>query len=255
MTWDPKTYLAFHAERTRPAADLLARVPLEAPAKIADLGCGPGNSTALLAARWPHAHIDGIDSSPHMLESARQSGVPADWILADLAKWQTSERYTLLFSNATLQWLPNHAQLLPQILGHLAPGGVVAMQMPRNFHQPSYTLMHRVAEGQPWQHKFAAVRDVTNVLAPEDYFALLEPYCEHIDVWETAYIHVLSGEDAVFHWFSGTGLRPFSEALNETEREDFLTRYREAVAQAYPRRPSGVTLLPFRRLFFVAHAR
>ncbi len=252
MAWDPNIYLNFGAERTRPAAELLSRVNMETPARVADLGCGPGNSTALLAARWPDARIDGLDNSREMLAEAAKSDVCANWIEANLSDWTADAPYDAIFTNAALQWAPDHAALLPRLFGFVAEGGVFAMQVPRNFDEPCHTLLRDVAKGKPWEPKFDGVRDWWHVLTPEDYFGVLEPVAAKIDVWETRYVQVLSGEDAVYRWMSGTGLRPFAAALEEGERAEFLEAYRTAMRAAYPMRASGVTLYPFRRLFVVA---
>ena len=252
MAWDPKTYLNFGAERTRPAAELLARVALEAPAKVVDLGCGPGNSTALLAERWPAAVLEGVDSSPEMLEEAKRSGVKARWSQTDIAKWNPDASYDVIFSNATFQWLPDHKTLLPRLMSCVAEGGAFAFQVPRNFDEPCHTLIHAVAREGAWAPKLTNVRDWWNVLEPQAYFGILEPMARMIDIWETTYVQVLEGEDAVFRWMSGTGLRPFANALDGQEREDFLSEYRRRVGEAYPQRQSGKTLYPFRRLFCVA---
>lgn len=252
MAWDPKTYLAFGEERTRPAHELLARVPMENPKHVVDLGCGPGNSTALLAARWPDADLEGVDNSAEMLNDARQSKFRARWTEADVATWDPSSPYDIIFSNATLQWVPDHERLLPRIVSHVAKNGVFAFQVPRNFTEPCHTLIHDIARNSRWANKLAGVRDVAHVLEPEAYFGILEPHARSIDIWETRYVQVLQGDDAVFRWMSGTGLRPFSNALDGKEREDFLAEYRLRVAAAYPKRESGVTLYPFQRLFCVA---
>ncbi len=252
MAWDPNIYLNFGAERTRPAAELLSRVDMETPARVADLGCGPGNSTALLAARWPDARIDGLDNSREMLAEAAKSDVRANWIEANLSDWTADAPYDAIFTNAALQWAPDHAALLPRLFGFVAEGGVFAMQVPRNFDEPCHTLLRDVAKGKPWESKFDGVRDWWHVLTPGDYFGVLESVAAKIDVWETRYVQVLSGEDAVYRWMSGTGLRPFAAALEEGERAEFLEAYRTAMRAAYPMRASGVTLYPFRRLFVVA---
>jgi trans-aconitate 2-methyltransferase len=251
MTWDPKTYLGFAGERTRPAAELLARVDVAAPRHVADLGCGPGNSTALLAARWPGAALEGVDNSEEMLSEARVSGIAATWTEADVARWAPPAPCDVLFSNATLQWLPDHAVLLPHLMGHVADGGVFAFQVPRNFAEPCHALIHDVAAKGPWASKLKAVREI-GVLEPEAYFAILEPVARSIDIWETRYLQVLDGEDAVYRWMSGTGLRPYSNALAGAEREAFLAEYKRRVAEAYPPRANGKTLYPFQRLFAVA---
>lgn len=252
MAWDPKVYLTFGEERTRPAHELLARVGIEHPARVVDLGCGPGNSTALLAARWPDAELEGVDSSDEMLAEAGTAKFPARWTRADIANWNPDGAYDVIFSNATFQWLADHARLLPRLLKHVAAGGAFAFQVPRNFDDPCHTLIHDVARLEPWRAKLAGVRDWWNVLEPEAYFDILERHAPAIDIWETRYVQVLTGEDAVFRWMSGTGLRPFANALDGEERDAFLEEYRKRVVLAYPRRPSGVTLYPFRRLFCVA---
>jgi trans-aconitate 2-methyltransferase len=251
MSWSPSTYLAFADERTRPAADLLARVPNENPSHVADLGCGPGNSTALLVQRWPHAKIEGIDSSPQMIEAAKKSGVAADFTLADLASWKPAAAYDVIFSNATYQWLPDHRALLPRLMGFVAKGGVFAFQVPNNQYSPSHTLMRDVAAQGPWAEKLANVRGIF-VEKVQTYFDILAPHAASLDIWTTEYLHVLDGEDAVFKWVSGTGLRPFLDALNEDERVQFAREYKARLNVAYPRRADGKTLFPFSRLFAVA---
>jgi trans-aconitate 2-methyltransferase len=252
MAWDPKTYLTFGAERTRPAAELLARIAVDAPARVIDLGCGPGNSTALLAERWPRADIEGVDNSPEMLAEARGANIRARWSQADIASWQPSSRFDVIYSNATFQWVADHATLMPRLASYVAEDGIFAFQVPRNFDEPCHTLIHDVAMNGPWAAKLKGVRDWWNVLAPEAYFDILEPCFAHIDVWETRYVQTLTGEDAVYRWMMGTGLRPFANALGGEEREAFLNEYRRRVSKAYPRRASGVTLYPFQRLFCVA---
>src|ERR1700761_7668230 len=250
MTWNPTVYLAFADERTRPAAELLARVQTEHPARVADLGCGPGNSTAPLRERWPDAHIDGVDSSSEMLEKARKSGIKADWELADLATWTASAPYDVIFSNATYQWLPHHDVLLPRLLGFVKPGGVFAFQVPNNMQAPSHVLMRETGAAGPWAAKLKNVREVA-VQPTESYYDLLRPLAASVDIWETEYLQVLKGEDAVYHWVSGTGLRPFVAALDDGERERFIAEYKTRLNKAYPPRADGTTLFPFKRLFAV----
>lgn len=251
MSWNPSVYLAFADERTRPAAELLARVPSEHPARVADLGCGPGNSTELLVQRWPGAKIDGIDSSPQMIETAKKSGVKADFALADIAAWTPGAAYDVIFSNATYQWLPDHRALLPRLTNFVAKGGVFAFQVPNNQYAPSHTLMRDVAAQGPWAERLADVRGVF-VEKAQDYFDILAPHAKSVDIWTSEYLHVLDGEDAVFKWVSGTGLRPYLDALNEEERARFITEYKARLNVAYPRRPDGKTLFAFSRLFAVA---
>jgi trans-aconitate 2-methyltransferase len=232
MGWDPKTYLAFGAERTRPAADLLARVPASEPRRVADLGCGPGNSTALLRARWPEAEIDAIDFAPEMLADARMSGIDARFIEADISKWTPDEKYDVIYSNAALQWLADHETLMPRLLSFVRPGGVLAVQVPRNFEEHCHLLLRQAVRDPRWRDELKDVRDWWNVLKPEAYFDLLKPGAISVDLWETRYFHVLEGKDPVFHWMMGTGLRPFAAALESPLKEEFLAHYRGLLAAA-----------------------
>lgn len=252
MGWDPKTYLAFASERTRAAGELLARVDLTAPRRIADLGCGTGNSAALLAERWPEASIDGIDASPEMLAVARDGGVVARWIAADIASWQPALTYDLIYSNAALHWVPDHERLLPKLISFLAPGGVLALQVPHNFAEPSHTIAQELARTPRWAHRLAGAWNWWTVLEPEACYAILEPLAETIDIWKTRYIQKLRGPDPVFRWVLGSALRPYADALDATEREAFFAEYRRLAARAYPPRPNGITLFAFERLFCVA---
>ena len=251
MSWDPTTYLAFANERTRPAAELLARISSERPQRVADLGCGPGNSTALLVSRWPDATIEGVDPSQTMLEQARASSVRARWVNADVADWAPEYPCDIIFSNATFQWLEHHEVLLPRLMNKLAKTGVFAFQVPRNFDAPSHVLMRETAQQGPWADTLSRIRRM-GVLSPEQYYDLLSPLASRLDIWETEYLHVLEGEDPVFRWVSGTGLRPYADALAGERREAFLASYRAKLREAYPRRTNGTTVFPFRRLFVVA---
>jgi trans-aconitate 2-methyltransferase len=252
-SWDPRQYLKFADHRLRPALDLLAQIPLERPASIYDLGCGPGTVTRLLAERWPDATIVGIDSSPDMLAKARQEAPAIPFVEADIAAWSPPAPVELLYSNATLHWLDNHDRLLPRLLALLAPGGVLAVQMPRNVDAPSHRLMAAVAEDGPWRTKLSAVRAVLrSVESAHTYYRILAPLARRVDIWESEYLHALEGENPVAEWTKGTGLRPYLDALGEAERSTFFAAYAARVAAAYPKEADGRTLLPFRRLFFVA---
>ena len=254
MTWDPARYLSFRGERLRPAQDLLARVPLEAPARIADLGCGPGNATALLARRWPGAQIVGVDSAPAMLERARESGIEATWVEADLARWAPEEPLDLIYANAVFQWLDDHGRLFPRLMEFLRPGGALALQMPRNFDAPSHALMRETAASGPWAGRLRNLLRGAPVAPPSDYFAILNDHAAELDIWESEYLHVLEGHDPVLEWTRGTALRPVMDALPEADFDAFEAAYAGRLRQAYPRREDGTTLFPFRRLFIVVLA-
>jgi len=251
MSWDPSTYLKFDDKRTRPAGELLARIPLDAPLHVTDLGCGPGNSTALLAARWPECQLVGVDSSQQMLDKAATTGLPARWTLADIANWRPDTSQDVIFSNAALHWLDDHPALFKRLMGCISTGGVLAVQMPNNFAAPSHVLLKEtVLESGSTRLKDLLRPDP--VSPPETYHRLLAPYCTETDIWETAYLQVLTGDDAVFAWTSGTALVPFVSALEGAERDAFVAAYKSKLAQAYPPEPDGTTLFPFRRLFMVA---
>jgi trans-aconitate 2-methyltransferase len=251
VSWDPKHYLSFADERTRPAAELIARIESASPSRVVDLGCGPGNSTALLVARWPNASLEGLDSSPEMIASAKGSGVHAAFFVADIATWRPPSSYNVIVSNATLQWLEAHLELLPRLFSFVENGGSFAFQVPRNLDAPSHALMRAVATNGPWSSKLRDVRGI-NVLSPAAYFEILAPLAMSLDIWETEYLHVLEGDDPVYRWVGATGLRPYAQALAGDERDQFLSTYRARLREAYPKRMDGRTLFPFKRLFVVA---
>jgi len=252
LNWDPSIYLAFDNERTRPAIELAARVALEAPRVVADLGCGPGNSTAVLAQRWPAAHFIGVDNSAEMLAAARKTALNAEWQQGDLATWTAREPVPLIFSNAAYQWIDGHGAIFPRLLSMLEPKGALALQMPRNFDAPSHVLLRETAAAGPWATKVLHLHRPKPVSEPAEYYAMLFPHAASLDIWETEYLQTLDGEDAVFKWVSGTALVPYRNALQGAERDEFLHAYRRRLAHAYPRQANGKTLFPFKRIFIVA---
>jgi trans-aconitate 2-methyltransferase len=251
VAWDPSTYLQFADERGRPFLDLLARVDAHDPRLVVDLGCGPGQLSALLPQRWPTARVEGLDSSPAMIARAQQHAGPRlTFAVADLRSWTAAEPVDVLVSNATLQWVPEHRALLPRLLAAVRPGGWFAFQVPGNFAAPSHRLLHELAAEPPYAD---ATRDVAQPASaePADYLADLAALGCAVDVWETTYLHVLSGPDPVFRWIAGTGARPVLQALGEDQRSAFEAEYKARLTAAYPVGPHG-TLLPFRRIFVVA---
>jgi trans-aconitate 2-methyltransferase len=253
-TWNAGQYLRFADERTRPCRDLAAAVALEAPRRIVDLGCGPGNSTAVLAARWPAAEILGIDSSEAMIAAARRDAPDRAWVVGDIASWSADEPYDLVFANAALHWVPDHAAQYPRLLAQAAPGGALAAQVPHNQDSPAHEAMRAVAARPAWQTHFAGGVRQWHVHPVDFYYDLLAPRASRLDLWETEYLHVMADAAAIVEWYKGTGLRPFLDRLpDDAARKAFLDEYREAVAEAYPPRPDGRLLFPFRRLFLIAY--
>lgn len=255
MSWNPDQYLKFAAPRLRPAVDLLNAVPLAHPGAVYDLGCGAGNVTRLISERWPAARIVGVDDSASMLARAAQELPAVQWVQQGLDSWRAAAPADLIYSNAALHWLPRHRQLFPSLMAQLAPSGVLAVQMPRNFGAPSHTMIAETVLHGPWRAQLEPLLQPSPVAPPEFYYDLLAPLAERLDIWETEYLQVLEGEDPVKEWTKGTWLKQFLDALEEPRRSAFEADYAARLRPAYPRRPDGRTLFPFRRLFMVAVAR
>ncbi|MBD9590842.1 trans-aconitate 2-methyltransferase [Pseudomonas sp. PDM03] len=254
MSWSAKQYVAFEDERTRPARDLLAAIPPVEARSAIDIGCGPGNSTELLVERFTSATVRGVDSSADMIEAARKRLPQVQFDTVDIGTWNESGPFDVIFANAVLQWLPDHANLLPALVSKLSPGGSLAIQMPDNLNEPSHRLMREVAANGPWASKLAdAAGQRTEMASASDYYSMLRPHCARVDVWRTTFHHPLAGgASGVVEWFKGSGLRPFLEPLDEAEKAHYLKQYHAAIEQAYPTLSDGSVLLPFPRLFIVA---
>jgi trans-aconitate 2-methyltransferase len=254
VTWDAELYLRFEAERTRPARDLAARIDLLGPRDAVDLGCGPGNSTQVLAERWPAAHLVGIDNSASMIATARSGPVKADWQVADLTAWKAPGSFDLVFSNAALQWVADHAELYLRLFDAVRPEGALAVQIPRNPGSLVQEIMRDVASYPRWGGRFETALRTLNCESAGFYYDLLAPHAQRIDIWETNYAHVLPDHDAIIEWIKATGLRPFLEALRaQTERDEFLEVLRTKVCELYPLQRDGRVLFMFKRLFVLAY--
>jgi trans-aconitate 2-methyltransferase len=252
-TWNPLEYLKFAGYRLRPALDLLAPISLDSPRAVYDLGCGPGNITRLLGERWPGAAVTGVDSSSEMLVRASQEAPDVTLLLADIGQWSPPAPADLLFSNATMHWLDDHQRLLPRLVAQLAPGGVLAVQMPCNRDAPCHLLIDAAASDGPWRLRLSQVRPIfRSVESAEAYYRILAPLARRVDIWETEYLHVLEGDNPVLEWTKGTALRPYLDVLDEPDRGAFLATYAARVSAAYPKQPDGHTLLPFNRIFLIA---
>lgn len=251
-TWSPSQYLAFGDERGRPFLDLTSRIGAQDPGLLVDLGAGPATLTVLLARRWPGAEVIAVDSSPAMIErAATVDGVRAE--LADLAAWRAPRPVDVLVTNAALQWVPGHLELLPQLIDQVVPGGWFAMQVPGNFDEPSHAIRRELASQDPFAEHLEGIARPASHDAATYLRALQDTGCE-VDAWETTYLHVLHGEDPVFEWVSGTGARPTLQALPAELRERFVAAFKERLRESYPDDGQGV-VLPFRRIFAVARRR
>lgn len=251
--WSPAKYLQFSDHRTRPAIDLLAAVPNGGAELVTDIGCGPGNSTELLLARYPEAQVAGIDSSPSMIEAARARLPTVEFAVQEIEDWHPSHPQDVIFANAVLQWLPEHATLLPKLVNLLKSGGTLAVQMPNNLDEPTHRGMREVARDARWADQLAeADAERTSIESPLSYFGMLRPLCRRVEVWRTIYHHPLKGLDGIIEWFSSTGLRPYLSRLDASEKDAYLAAYRETLARHYTVLQDGTTLLPFPRVFIVA---
>ncbi|GKT22790.1 trans-aconitate 2-methyltransferase [Acidovorax sp. SUPP3334] len=253
LDWNPALYRRYEDERTRPAHELLARVPHPAPVHVVDLGCGPGNSTELLVRRFPEARVTGIDNSEAMLVSARERLPGVDFVLGDIARWVPDVAPDLIYANASLQWVAEHETLIPRLFDSLAPGGVLAIQMPDNRQEPTHRLMREVAAEAPWREPIGdadALR--TELFGIGRYYDLLAPRAERMDAWHTVYQHVMESPAAIVEWVRATGLNPFIDPLSDPLRESFLAEYQRRVDAAYAVRSDGRRLLAFPRMFIVA---
>lgn len=251
--WDAQQYLKFEDERTRAARDLLAQVPVAEPRQVVDIGCGPGNSTALLAQRWPQAKITGIDTSADMLRQARERLPQATFVEANISHWSPPAGTDVLFANAIFQWVPDHIAQMKRLASGLPAGGALAVQMPDNMDEPSHVLMREVARLPQFHAQLAhALEARDNLPKPGVYYDALRPLCSRIDIWHTVYNHVLDDAGGIVEWVKGTGLRPFLDPLEIPERKEFLDVYKAGIAASYPPQADGKVLLRFPRIFIVA---
>ena len=254
MDWSSEQYRKFEAERSRPAADLVARIATDGVANAVDLGCGPGNSTELLLNAFPQARVLGLDLSADMLATARARLPTVEFREEDIATWQPKDPVDVILANASLQWVPDHERLFPALLSCLAPGGSLAVQMPDNLDEPTHRLMREIAADGQWRDRLADASDERAARHSASwYYALLGGAgARQVDIWRTTYHHPLAGAAAVVAWLESTGLRPYLARLAPEEQQPFLDRYRDAIAEAYPALPGGTILLPFPRLFILA---
>ena len=252
--WDAELYLRFSSERTQPSVDLIQRIAIPDPGRIIDLGCGPGNSTAVLRQRWPKADITGLDSSSDMISAASRSYPHNEWLIGDIAAWSTEIPFNVVFSNAALQWVPRHAILIPHLFAQVASGGALAVQMPAHFNSPLHREILATADDPSWRHLMGPALNALTKQPPSFYYNLLQPLAARLEIWQTEYYHIVDSPQSIIEWFRGTGLRPFLAVLeNDEQRKRFEELLLERYTRAYLPQNDGRILFPFRRLFMIAY--
>jgi len=252
--WEPDLYLKFATERTQPTIDLVSRIVQVSPRRIVDVGCGPGNSTAILRHRWPQAEIIGLDNSAEMIHAARTSFPNEKWILADGSSWQDEKAFDIVFSNAVFQWIPNHPNLINHWMAEVAENGVLAFQVPAHYDSPVHQVILDVSRDPKWNSKMEDARNALTKEKPGYYYDLLRPLSKKIELWETIYYHIMESPYSILEWFRSTGLRPFLGALSQDEdRQSLETMINDRYTQAYPSQKDGKILFPFKRLFVIAY--
>jgi trans-aconitate 2-methyltransferase len=253
IQWDSELYLRYEQERTQPSLDLAGKIPLAAPEEIIDLGCGPGNGTRVLRQRWPNAHITGLDSSPAMIERAHQSATDVDWKVGDIQSWSETDRFDLIFANASLHWVADHQTLMRRLMAALKPAGVLAFQVPALYNQPAAQAVNDLAKSSSWQPYRLQEKYTLCVHQPGAYYDWLVPLSKRLQIWETVYFHELENHHRMIEFYSSTGLKPYLEGLSS---EDLRDRFKAEVLDVYrmlfPTQPNGKVLFPFRRLFVIA---
>lgn len=252
-SWNPGEYLRFGDERTRPSVDLAHRIAVESPATVVDLGCGPGNSTQVLVERWPLASVTGLDSSAEMVDAARLEYPNGEWIVSGIEAWQPEAPYDVVFSNAALQWLPDHGPLVERLFEAVAPGGALAFQIPSAQFAAVRTLIHGIAHDGPWTDRMQGPLNELTMESPNFYYDHLAPRARSVDIWETEYSHVMESPAAIVDWIASTGLRPFLGVLDDGESAQFVAELTRRVESTYPRQIDGRALFPFRRTFVIAY--
>ncbi|MFC2137814.1 methyltransferase domain-containing protein [Bacteroidota bacterium] len=251
--WNPELYLKFGKERIQPSIDLVSRIDFKNPKNIIDIGCGPGNSTQILAERWPDARILGVDKSPAMIEKAKRDYPNQDWRIMDSGKNEINEKFDIVFSNATIQWISNHADLLKRFYNLLIDGGMIAIQLPLFFDMPLGKSIASIAEDKRWS---SFTKEVTSLFTIHDcstYYNYLTEFYNSMEIWESDYIHILDSQESILEMIRSTGLRPYLDKLdNEKDRNNFEDLVLKGIIKDYPLQKDGKVLFPFKRLFFIA---
>ena len=251
--WNPDLYLKFEKERTQPSIDLVARIDVSSPERIIDIGCGPGNGTKILREKFPNSRITGIDSSSEMIDKAKSAYPPGEWILADAAEYQFTGKYDIIFSNAALQWIPDHQKLIERVVVHLTTKGKLAIQVPGNYDSPIQESLKQLSERPDWAGFLFEAVNAIRYRTPEFYYDVLSAMNLKIDLWTTTYYHILDSVTEIIEWYSGTGMRPHLDALPDDDaRAAFVTELTDLIQDEYPKQADGKVIFPFRRIFFTA---
>lgn len=254
IMWNPDLYLKFKRERTQAVKDLIFRIKKEKPERILDLGCGPGNSTGELRKRWPEAEIIGLDSSEEMLEKARSSYPDIEWVQADGGEdLSFLEKFDIVFSNATIQWIPGHKRLLNNLVELINEDGILAVQVPNTKYMPIRIAINETAEDDKWQKKFHNMKQYIHYEELSFYYDVLYKDVKEIELWETTYNHVMLDHESIIEWYNSTGMRPYLEKLEQWEKDEFAESVLKKIRKSYKLQSDGKVLFPFRRLFFIAY--
>ena len=253
LKWNADQYVKFIKERTEPAADLANKIPLKNPHSVIDIGCGPGNSTKVLANKFPYAQITGADNSYHMLDKAKIKYPNINFIFFDAIKSfaELPQKYDVVFSNACIQWVADHRTLLPNMMKALNDGGILAVQIPINFKEPIHVIIETITQSAKWKSRFAKPR-IMHILTSEEYFDLLSKISSDFSIWETTYFHRLPSHKSIIEWYKGTGLRPYLASLNQNDAFEFEKDVYHEIIKAYPKQDNGEIIFKFPRLFFTA---
>jgi len=256
--WDANLYMQFANERARPCADLIAHIALESPTNITDLGCGTGNSTEQLHARWPHSQITGVDSSTEMLTQAREKHPDWKWEQSDIEKWTPAAPSDLIFANAAFHWIRDHSVQLPRVFNFVAPGGALAFQIPYHLVSPAHHAMVEVAQFPEWEQRLRTARHTMTVETPDFYYDTLAQQSARLDIWLTTYHHEMQDASGIVEWLRGSGMRPYLEALangpnGKEDQQRFQNECLRRFKDSYPPRRNGKTVLSYPRLFLIAY--
>ncbi|HHU48598.1 MAG TPA: methyltransferase domain-containing protein [Clostridiales bacterium] len=252
--WNSAQYLKYEKERTQPAIDLANRISLDNPKRIIDVGCGPGNSTRVLASKFSDAYILGVDKSENMISSAKMNYPNLDFKLCDISSEISSldRDFDIVFSNACIQWVPNHKILLKELVGLLSKGGILAIQIPMNYNEPIHRIIKEVSASQKWKEHFSNPR-IFYTLSPGEYFDILSEISDYINIWETVYYHTMGSHNDIMEWYRGTGLRPYLDVLEDEKKAEFENEIMERIIESYPKQKNGQIIFRFPRLFFTAY--